>query len=145
MGPEAGDWIRGPLGFLLAGIVLPYYFYVLIVCVAICALLTWNDYENRVAAFVLSFSAWFALKWAVVITVLSRPPRFDTFSIVTMGLMSLTFAPFAVCAVASSWLYFTRRPIEPESKAAVQLGVMLLAAHGMHLILATFFTALATD
>jgi hypothetical protein len=140
------EWLPALSGFFLLGMLLPYYFYALMVCVGICALLTWNHYEERVAAFVLSFSLWFALQWGVLIALVSRAPDpSDYRRLIELGIISLTILLFSVCALVSLWLYVMRVPIEPRSKTAIGLGLTLLLAHFLHVIIITFVTALATD
>lgn len=141
------EWVQTAMGLSLLGMTLPYYFYVLIACVAICAVLAWSRYASRVAAFVFSFSAPFALDWAVFIALFFRGADLgrDKFLAVLLGLAWLELLLFGVCAATSLWLYLVRQPIEPESKTAIRLGVTLLVAHVLHLIVATGNAALAMN
>ncbi|MDZ4866562.1 MAG: hypothetical protein SGI91_04510 [Alphaproteobacteria bacterium] len=128
-----------------ASLILPYYFYVLIACLMFCAVLTWRDYPNRVALFVFSLSAWFAVVWAIIIFGFAVSPKLNSFLQFALGVAVLVFSLFAACTVGSLWFYFRRRPIEPESGAAVRLGVTLLAAHVLHFVMGLGATALGQD
>lgn len=111
----------------------------------VCAVLTWRDYESRVSAFGLSFSLWFVVVWVVIASTFLVGRRSDPFVTVFAAAVCLTLALFTVAASVSAWFFFRREPVEANSPVAVRVGVVLLLAHILHLLLATFFTALAAD
>lgn len=126
-----------------AAIILPYYFFALIGCAVLCGLLTWRDYEQRVAAFGFSFSFLFAAAWAVMLILFGRGTPNGL--VVILGLMALTFVLFAVCAVISGWFYFRGRPVAEYSRLAWGVGITLAVAHLLHLFLGGMFTAIGSD
>jgi len=112
-----------------------FYPFALGICVFLCAAMTWNWYALRVSAFVFSFSVWFAIAWGGIVATLAPYLRRDAarlsdpFVLGFLGLVSLTFALFAACAIIGLCLYLANRPIEPRSRTGILLGVALVSAH----------------
>lgn len=147
MSPMAeGDWIAMFLSWYFLGMWLPYYPAALLLCGVFLAALASSD-DNRVTAIALSFSAWFALQWIVVIAAFGHqfPVRFDPPGIVVITMVSLTVLLFSACAVISLASYATGRAVVPRSRMATALWAMLLSAHLLHVVLLFGFWALAAS
>jgi hypothetical protein len=118
--------------------------------VFLCAVLTWNWYALRVSAFILSFSAWFAVQWGVLIArwapdFLQAPAKAHNAEfLLLLAVVALTFVLFFLCAVVSLWWYVSSQPVEPRSRAAMLLGGALMTAHMLHSLLLLLEAGLAS-
>jgi hypothetical protein len=116
-------------------------------CVVLWMALLWLTRANRLSAFVFSFSAWFAILWALIIAffVLSEPlERLDRFKLGSLAAMALPMVLFGFCAFSSLFSFYLVLPVEQESSRAVRLCAVLLFGHIIHVALIAMLTALST-
>ena len=116
-------------------------------CLALWLALLWLTRANRVSAFALSFSAWFAVGWMFIIGFFVRSgalERLDPYLVGTLLVMALPMVLFGFCTVSSLASFNLVRTIEEESPRAIRLLSVLLVAHVVHFVLIAMLTALST-
>jgi hypothetical protein len=119
----------------LIGWRLHAYWLHLLGCLVFWALLCVFTPVNRVAAFVFSFSALFALVWALVVVLfLHVDPDPYRAAIPTMVITALPLTFFGYCALSSPFYFASAYDVDVDATRFIRWAWLLLPAHLYHLV-----------
>lgn len=116
-------------------------------CMVLWLLLLLIPGANRVSTFVFSFSAWFAVLWAVILLSFASfdsPEHLDRSKLVFLAAMAVPMAMFGFCALSALFSVKLVQTIDAESSRAVRLIGFLLVTHVVHFALMFTLYAFAT-
>jgi hypothetical protein len=132
---QALDWFMNLVGWRWAD----YWLY-LLGCLVLWALLSFLTPANRVAAFVFSFSAWFALVWTLALVEVQYKYSHHFLDPGSL-FIALPLTLFAYCTFSSLFYFRAAYDVDVDATRFIRWAWVLLPAHLYHL----FFLLLVED
>ncbi|MBI1213975.1 MAG: hypothetical protein GC190_21140 [Alphaproteobacteria bacterium] len=124
---QAIDWFMGLVGWRWHD-----YGLHLLACLVFWLLLYFLTPVNRVAAFVFSFSAWFALHWTLALVYILYRYPLDLPGALFLCVIPLTF--FGYCALSSPFYFGSAYEVDVDAARLIRWGWFLLPAHLYHFL-----------